>query len=66
LANHSGYATSLMTPALSNLLTSVFAPLPYPQTSSEASAFVAWCSGQHLEHALLSFYQLHTSGLLTK
>jgi hypothetical protein len=24
LANHSGYATSLMTPALSNLLTSAF------------------------------------------
>jgi hypothetical protein len=41
LANHSGYFTSLMTPALRSLFTSFQAPSALHQTFSEAFAFLA-------------------------
>jgi hypothetical protein len=66
LANHYGYETSIMTPTLSNLLTSAFAPSALSSDILRSFYFRGLVFSQHLDHVLLFFYRLHTSHFLTK
>jgi hypothetical protein len=66
LANHFGYATSLMTLALSNLLTLAFAPSALSSDILQSFCLRGLRLDPHLGHALLCFCPLHTGRLLTK